>query len=537
MGASSGADALLTVRELQIDRPDGQTLLEGVNLELRPGEVVALLGSSGGGKSTLMLALHDRPRLEGFGFGVKAELVEVRSPIGIVPQRGALFDHLSIAGNVALAMRNADPPRPAGAEAIREALTHVDLPEEWAEPGHRTGHVSGGEAQRLAVARTLAGGRKVLFLDEPSVGLDPLRVHMLADLLREEIREREAAALVVTHDLIFAAGFADRFVYLDKERRTLVELDIDTMGDATRRSPLARRAIAETLADEVERRLGAEPAAKATGQRGTGLLSVVGDRLWGAVEGMAMLPRVAAASARAVTRPRDFLEVFGPVLKQALLRPALFFGVVSLLIGATLLYIFHRSLGGGELPVRADRVFGLIGSMHVIALTPALTGILFASTSANAVTAWLGSMSLTRQTDALRALGIPESRYLWFPAWLGLCLSFLVMAVIFAGGMVGGGVLYLQLRAPEIVDPFAVMTADLLDPPPGRLVFRTRMIWLVVLYAAGVAADAVAKGSREKSRAEDVTVSMVRSVMTATLWIVGIELLSLVFLYATVEPV
>ena len=159
---------------------------------------------------------------------------------------------------------------------------------------------------------------------------------------------------------------------------------------------------------------------------------------------------MALNSLRAATRPRDFFEVLIPVLKQALWRPAAFFSIVSLLIGFTLLYILHRSIGGGELPIRPERVFSLIGSMHVIALAPPLSGILFASTSANDVVAWLGSMSLTRQTTALEALGIRAARYLWVPAWLGLVGSYLLMAALFTLGMLVGGVLYLELRVPEL---------------------------------------------------------------------------------------
>lgn len=522
---------LLRARGLSITRPGGEPLLSDADLELAPGEIVVLLGGSGAGKSTLLSALHDRARLEAIGFRVTAQTTEIGTPIGIVPQRGALFDHLSVAGNIALAMRNAEPPTPVEQTAIERALTEVDLPAQWSEPGHDVDHVSGGEAQRLAVARTLAGGRRILFFDEPSVGLDPHRVNLLADLLRREIRDREAAALVITHDMGFAAGFADRFLYVDREQHALVDLGVDVGDDVDARALEERRRIEDAIEDAVTDRLAAEPAA-AAGRAGHRPWAALGARVRQSMDSLEIVPRVLAAVPRALPRPHDFFEVFRVVLKQAVLRPAPFFAVVSLLIGFTLLYIFHRSFAGGALPVRTDRVFTLIGSMHIIALTPALAGILFSATSANAITAWLGGMSLTRQTAALRALGIEESRYLWLPAWLGLALAFGLMAAIFAIGMVAGGVLYLGLRVPEIADAYAVVSADLFDPPPEREVFRQRALWLTALYAAGIAADAVAKGSREKKSAEAVTVAMVRSVMAVTLWIVVLELVSLFMVYA-----
>src|SRR5690606_6071151 len=99
----------------------------------------------------------------------------------------------------------AERPTAATPAAITRWIAALDLPPRWAEAGPALAHVSGGEAQRLAVARTLAGGRQILLLDEPSVGLDPLRVDRLADALREQIAGQGAAALAITHDLEFAA--------------------------------------------------------------------------------------------------------------------------------------------------------------------------------------------------------------------------------------------------------------------------------------------------------------------------------------------
>ena len=547
---------LLEARKLGIDRPDGAPLLRDVDLELRQGEIVALLGGSGAGTSTLVTALHDREALEAAGFRVRAELLERHAGVGIVPQRGALFDHLDVAGNLALALRNAYPPREVNAGALQDALGSVDLPTDWAGAESRpVARLSGGEAQRLAVARTLAGGRRILFLDEPSVGLDPLRVEMLADLLRGEIRERKAGALVITHELEFAAGFADRFWFMDRTQQRILELDplpgetdpeVRAQLSSNRRSRALRRRIAAGIGDQMAALLEAEQAPTShEARRGVFArlaagLGRAGKRLAeAALGGLEVGPRVFANAAKAIARPRDFFEVLSPVLKQALWRPAPFFAIVSLLIGFTLLYILHRSIGGGELPIRPERVFSLIGSMHVIALAPPLSGILFASTSANAVVAWLGGMSLTRQTTALEALGISKTRYLWVPAWLGLAASYVLLAGLFTLGMLVGGLLYLDLRVPELsAGPegwrfaWELVTADIVDPPPERAIFRVRAIGLCCVYALGIAGDAIAKGSREKHSAEDVTVAMVRSVMVTTLWIVALELGSLVLIYS-----
>ncbi len=531
----SEEDALLRIRGMTIVRPGGTPLFNEVDLLLDVGEVLVLLGPSGAGKSTLMAALHDRDSLETQGFRVSVVDESISGKIGVVPQRGALFDHLSVAGNLALALRNSEDDAGASSrpstELIGSWLKSLDLPESWRDGGEGR-HLSGGEAQRVAVARTLANGRRILFLDEPSVGLDPHRVRLLAQVVRKELGEIGAGALVVTHDLVFAAAFADRFVYLDREAGGLVTLDVPTQIPQSEAEIEHRHAQLSALV--VPRLARDEAKAAAAGQapkgksRGRGASGVLGGFVVAGEVALRLVGRQGIFSAHT----RDFFEVATVVVKQSLIRPAGFFAIVSLLIGYTLLYIFHRSIGGDGMPVRPDRVFNLIGSMHIIALAPALSGILFAASSASAVTAWLGGMSLTRQITALRGLGIEEARYLWAPAFLVMVLAYLLLAGLFVVGMVAGGTLYLHWNVPEIEAAFELVTADLVDPLPSRVAFRTRALVLLGLYAVGIAADAIAKGSREKTTSEAVTVAMVRSVMACTLWIVGLELVSLLLLYS-----
>lgn len=518
----SDRPVLLRVEGLTIARPDGSTLVDALALTLRAGETAAVFGASGAGKSTLMAALHDVEGLRARGFRVRAAAFTAAGAVGIVPQRGALLDHLSAAGNIALALRNAEKPEPATPAAIERWIAALDLPPRWADEARTVAHVSGGEAQRLAVARTLAGGRQILLLDEPSVGLDPLRVDRLAAALRGQIERQGAAALAITHDLEFAAGFADRFLYLDPTAGRLIELTI-RRGD----SPAATVTALGAALRELLSRETAHPGGRGRGSWVRWLRSLARDLL----APFATLARALAAAPAALTRPRDFLEVARVSFAQGLVRPAGFIAAVSLLVGFTLLYIFHRAFSGGGVPVRPDKIFALIGSMHVLALAPPLSGILFAATSGSAVAAWLGGMSLTRQTAALRGLGIAEARYLWLPAVLGLAFAYVVLAAVFTAGMLLGGWIYLKVQVPLIADPWPVVSADLFDPPAARAPFRARALVLIGLYAGGIAADAVAKGASDKTSADAVTAAMVRSVMACTLWIVALELASLVVLY------
>src|SRR4029079_911136 len=144
------------------------------------------------------------------------EARSLEADVAFIPQRGALFDHLDVAGNIALAME-------AGGKRAEVApwLEAVDLEASLATRGTSVTTLSGGQAQRLAVARTLAAGRRILVLDEPSVGLDPLGVRSLGRVLVEQARERGVAILVITHDLALAAGASDAILFLDPSRRGL----------------------------------------------------------------------------------------------------------------------------------------------------------------------------------------------------------------------------------------------------------------------------------------------------------------------------
>ena len=218
----------LHVRGLRVALPDGRILIDGVDLRIGAGEVVVLLGGSGAGKSTFARVLFEREELDAAGFEVvAAELDLDRGQLGLVPQRGALFDNLDVRGNLELALRHAEGDA-QGTDADPAAwLARVGLDPKLAEPGTPVTGLSGGQAQRVAVARVLASRRKLLFLDEPSVGLDPHRVRVLARLIREQVKTLGISAIVVTHDVALAAGVADRMFLLSLEHRRLEQLFAD----------------------------------------------------------------------------------------------------------------------------------------------------------------------------------------------------------------------------------------------------------------------------------------------------------------------
>lgn len=533
------AAGALDVRGLRVALPDGRILIDGVDLAIGAGEVVVLLGGSGAGKSTFARVLFERDELDAAGFEVVAAQLDLdRGQLGLVPQRGALFDHLDVRGNLELALRHAEdagPERTAPSARTDEAaawLTRVGLDPKLAEPGTSVTRLSGGQAQRVAVARVLASRRKLLFLDEPSVGLDPHRVRVLARLIREQVKALGISAIVVTHDVALAAGVADRLFLLSLEDRKLAQLFADRWPGALEEpghaAELRGRWLVEleaALVDHLECHGDRPPPS------GPRPASRPFARLARTFEPLVAPFRVAVTSAlraprQLVRHPRDFGIVARRVVTQTLLRPLPFYAIVSTLIGYTLLYVISKVGGAG---VRPDALVRQIGGSHVVALAPALSALLFVAASGSATNAWLGSMGLTKQTLALDALGVDRRSYLWAPSWLAVAVSYLAVAALFALGMIAGGLVV--CRVLGVPDAWDLLTGDLLDPRPERLENAVRAGFLVWIYAWGIASDVVAKGGAPKPEADAVTRGMTSSVVACTLWVVAWELATVLVVF------
>jgi ABC-type multidrug transport system ATPase subunit/ABC-type transporter Mla maintaining outer membrane lipid asymmetry permease subunit MlaE len=520
----------LQVRGLRVALPDGRVLIDGIDMSVGEGEVVVLLGGSGAGKSTFARVLFEQGELEAAGFDVVAAQLDLdRGQLGLVPQRGALFDHLDVHGNLDLALRHAAPPSD---EEPAAWLERVGLDPALAARGTPVTSLSGGQAQRVAVARVLASRRKLLFLDEPSVGLDPHRVRMLARLVREQVKKLGISAIVVTHDVALAAGVADRLFLLSLADRKLEQLFADrwpgALEDPGHSAEERGRWLVElegALVDHLEQHGDTQPPAGTPKPRGAF------SRIGGIAEPLLAPFRVAVVSAvrapvQLVTHPRDFAIVARRVIAQTLLRPLVFYAIVSTLIGYTVLFVVSKVGGAG---VRPDALLRQIGGSHVIALAPALSALLFVAASGSATNAWLGSMGLTKQTLALDALGVDRRSYLWAPAWLSAALCYLAVAALFALGMIAGGMLV--CRSYGITNAWELLTGDILDPRPERLRYAVRAAFLVWMYAWGIASDVIAKGGAPKPEADSVTRGMTASVVACTLWVVTWELVTVLVVF------
>jgi lipoprotein-releasing system ATP-binding protein len=194
----------------------GLAVLKGVDLDVMPGEVVGLIGPSGSGKSSLLHAagLLERPtsgeiRIDGADVGGLDERARTHirlASIGFVYQFHHLLAEFDARDNVALPLRIAGVGQAQARERASEVLTALGLGERLT---HQPAQLSGGEQQRVAVARALANRPRLLLADEPTGNLDPATSQSVFEALQRLVKDTGVAALIATHNMELA-GHMDR---------------------------------------------------------------------------------------------------------------------------------------------------------------------------------------------------------------------------------------------------------------------------------------------------------------------------------------
>jgi phospholipid/cholesterol/gamma-HCH transport system ATP-binding protein len=199
----------------------GKSVLAGVNLSVRRGETVVVLGGSGSGKSVLLrhtIGLHhadagdvwvDGECITGYD---EERLIATRKKVGMLFQAGALFDSMNVEDNVAYALReHTDWGATRVAERVREVLGLVELEDvEHLMPAD----LSGGMRKRVALARAIALAPRGILYDEPTTGLDPVTANTINHLIRSLQARLGVTSIVVTHDIHSAFTVGDRLAFL-----------------------------------------------------------------------------------------------------------------------------------------------------------------------------------------------------------------------------------------------------------------------------------------------------------------------------------
>ena len=194
-------------------------VLKGINLHIKQGQVVVIIGPSGSGKSTVLRTMNylEEPTsgkviVDGMDLSDKKKLNDVRAEVGMVFQNFNLFPHMTVMENLTLAQTKVRKTSMEEAKKIGQALLdRVGLAD---KANAYTDSLSGGQKQRVAIARALAMKPKVMLFDEPTSALDPEMVSEVLDVMKS-LAEEGMTMVIVTHEMGFAKKVADRVLFVD----------------------------------------------------------------------------------------------------------------------------------------------------------------------------------------------------------------------------------------------------------------------------------------------------------------------------------
>ena len=194
-------------------------VLKGINLHIKQGQVVVIIGPSGSGKSTVLRTMNylEEPTsgkviVDGMDLSDKKKLNDVRAEVGMVFQNFNLFPHMTVMENLTLAQTKVRKTSMEEAKKIGQALLdRVGLAQ---KANAYPDSLSGGQKQRVAIARALAMKPKVMLFDEPTSALDPEMVSEVLDVMKS-LAEEGMTMVIVTHEMGFAKKVADRVLFVD----------------------------------------------------------------------------------------------------------------------------------------------------------------------------------------------------------------------------------------------------------------------------------------------------------------------------------
>ncbi|HTC10318.1 MAG TPA: ATP-binding cassette domain-containing protein [Acetobacteraceae bacterium] len=392
--------ATIAVNGLSITSPAGVTLLRDVSLAVAPGEVVVVVGPSGSGKTSLIRLLCGLLQREAGGWQVSGTLHVGEREIdlsqgdsdvgGMVFQNHALFDDLSAGENLRIVADHADGDVIELSRSTGAMLADID-------PAQSIMSCSGGQRQRLAIARTLLADPALLLFDEPNAGLDVGAAHRLVGLIRNLCRHSSKPAIVVAHHIDDFISLADRIMLLDPSTASLREVAVDRQA--------------------VEAAMLAIGAPDATGP---------------ALAAPAVNPWITPQPRR--TRLYWFMRYFGEYLWLLFAAPSMLIYAIlgSSIVGfVTVWFGFnYHSFGGYLRAILHDETLEGLGFVLTTVAVPFNTCILIIARNSAIIAADLGNRVSGMQLQAMRNLRLPGRGYIIASIMISLVVGSLILVAL-----------------------------------------------------------------------------------------------------------
>lgn len=237
MNSQTDSDPLVRFTDVSLGYGDF-TVLQGIDLEVRRGQVVAMMGGSGSGKTTLLRAATgqitaQKGSIQVFGkdiAGLSGEgLREARQRMGVLFQQGALFTDLNVFENVAFPLR--EHTQVSENQIVERVLDKLDAVGLRAAAHLNISEISGGMARRVALARAVVLEPELVLYDEPFAGLDPISLGITAQLIRSLTDRLHCASILITHDVAESFAIADQ-VYMVGQGKLIASGTPQTLSDS-----------------------------------------------------------------------------------------------------------------------------------------------------------------------------------------------------------------------------------------------------------------------------------------------------------------
>ncbi len=471
-------------------------LLSRVSLQVERGRVTVLMGPSGVGKSILADVIFGlQPSQHDAGLNVAGHIGSAPQEGALVFQAGGGLPHLKVSENLHLVRSNRG--------AIAQILKDFNL-----DPGQPAPTLSGGQNRQLATARALLAERSLLWLDEPAAGLDVSKVDELCRQLQAHASQHNIAVVVTTHRAEFAVAVANQLLFLGFDGK-LSPID----------PPVSQRLLSGQMpewevgqAEELEARL----RTLITPPRQTQIAIQSHRRhpmdLWGWIE--RILTGLYSILVLFGWREREARRTFAHAFRLAAIESGFFAPFIGFIFGAIFLLIFELSFAF----ISTGRILVEFGPTIVLRLSPAFAAILVAASAGSTLSSWIGQMTVNRQLDAIKVLGVRVYTRIIGPAWVGMALAGVLGTFAFALALTSVFVAYLWVSGDGSV--MALLQRFALRNTGAALAKTT-------LFGMLIASVIVTCAVEPKRDASEVASAVTRGTIRASIAVMLLELVIL----------